>query len=161
MAVLRGVRTAGQISPPPPGESVQPAGVDLRVDQVFQLGEEGVLGRGERRIPQAEPLEPQDGWWRLGPGGYKIRFVEAVLVPADAVGFCFPRSSLLRMGATVACGVWDPGYRGRGEALLVVTNPHGILLERGARVAQLVLVRMEEAPDRLYEGAYQGENLEG
>ncbi len=140
-------------------EQVQPAGFDLRVGEVMVPVEEGVLGRGERRIPGYEELEPEDGWWRLGPGGYIIRFMEVVRVPRNAVGICLPRSSLLRMGATLNCAVWDPGYRGRGQALLTVLNPHGIRLERGARIAQMVYIKTTMPPSSLYRGTYQGEGI--
>ena len=141
------------------GEQVQPAGVDLRVDRVEELAGPGVLGVGERVIPEGRPLEPSGGWWHLPPGAYRVRFLDPVRVPRDAVGLCFPRSSLLRMGAGLLCAVWDPGYEGRGQSLLVVYNPHGIRLERGARIAQIVFVRLESEARDLYQGAYQGEGL--
>jgi dUTP pyrophosphatase len=52
--------------------------------------------------------------------------------------------------------VWDAGYEGKGEGLLQVH--HSIELERGARVAQLVLA--EANHDGTYEGSYQGERTE-
>lgn len=63
------------------------------------------------------------------------------------------------MGVTVHLAVWDPGYVGRGEALMVVLNPHGVEIEQGARVAQLLLIKLVEKPDRVYRGRYYGENL--
>jgi dUTP pyrophosphatase len=140
-------------------ESIQPAGIDLSVDSVEKFREEGYLGLEARRIPEGEPIVPKGGVYHLGPGAYRVRFREAVHVPSWAVGFCYPRSSLLRMGATLACAVWDPGYRGRGAALLLVFNPLGLRIEVGARIAQLVIARLEEEPDRIYAGRYQGEGL--
>jgi dUTP pyrophosphatase len=49
--------------------------------------------------------------------------------------------------------VWDAGYTGKGEGLLEVH--HEIELERGARVAQLVLADANH--DATYDGSYQGE----
>ena len=69
------------------------------------------------------------------------------------------RSSLLRMGAAVQTALWDPGYKGRSEALLVVSNSHGLTLQRDARVAQLVFIRIERADGEVYGGRYQGENM--
>jgi len=63
------------------------------------------------------------------------------------------------MGALLGCAVWDPGYRGRGEALLVVGNPHGIRIEVGARIAQLVFIRLYPQLGEGYSGVYQGERL--
>lgn len=141
------------------GESVQPAGVDLSVGSIELLREQGYLGLYTRRIPAGERLTPQDGVYNLKPGAYRVRFREAVQIPSWAVGFCYPRSSLLRMGATLACAVWDPGYKGRGAALLLVYNPWGLKLEVGARIAQIVIARLEEKPGKLYAGYYQGEGL--
>lgn len=140
-------------------EQVQPAGVDLRVGSIYALNGEGVLLRSHRRVPQGVPVEPRDGVWHLEPGAYRVRFLDEVYVPAGSVGFCYPRSSLLRMGAVLHCAVWDPGYRGRGEALLVVHNPYGVVIGEGARVAQLVLLRLAGLAGSVYRGYYQGEGL--
>ncbi len=145
----------------PHSGQVQPAGIDLRVGEVHEIVSGGFLGRVERRIPESKPLETEGGVWRLGPGIYRIVFADIVNVPENAVGLCFPRSSLVRMGATLYCAVWDPGYRGRGQALLHVLNPNGIVLEASARVAQLVLIRVEPPPVKPYEGYFQSEGLRG
>jgi len=140
-------------------EQVQPAGVDLRLGEVFEFLNEGILTQGSRRLPDVRPVRPADGLYRLQPGAYKIRFMDVVSVPPDAVGLCFPRSTLLRMGVSISCAVWDPGYSGRGESLMTVLNPHGVTIAQGVRVAQLVFIRLESKPTKLYQGAYQGENL--
>ncbi len=157
---LLGPEASRLVSPLSPG-SVQPAGVDLSVDVVEELAGPGFLGLYGRGIPQGRPLEAVGGAYRLGPGGYRVRFREVVRVPLWAVGFCLPRSSLLRMGASLHCAVWDPGYEGRGQALLVVYNPHGVTIEAGARVAQIVFARLEGLAASGYSGAYQGEGLGG
>ena len=121
----------------------------------------GAIGRtnAERVIPERAPISPQeDGWFVLSPGTYIIRFREVVALPLDVMAFGRPRSSLLRCGAAIHTAVWDAGYRGRSEALLVVFAPEGIRLAAGARVLQLVFVRLEAFTDG-YAGAYQGENL--
>ncbi len=140
-------------------EQVQPAGVDLRVGEVEVLRGPGRLGEADRVIPGGEPLEPSGGWWRLAPGAYRVRFLDPVRVPVDAMGLCYPRSSLLRMGAALHCAVWDPGYEGRGQALLTVHNPAGVAIEVGARIAQIVFIRLVEPAHEAYRGRYQGEGL--
>ena len=54
--------------------------------------------------------------------------------------------------------VWDAGYEGRSEALLVVHARAGFRVQRGARLAQLVFFRATGYTDA-YSGAYQGEHL--
>ncbi len=156
-----GERIAGSIVKDVIHSQIQPASVDLRVGELFTFESPGLLGVEGRELPSVRRLEASGGLWHLAPGAYKVRFADVVEIPLDMVGFCFPRSSLFRMGATLYCGVWDPGYVGRGEALLLVFNPHGIRLEVGARVGQLVVARLCEGTSRGYSGAYKGENLDG
>ena len=139
---------------------VQPNGVDLSLDAIWRLVGTGALGiaTDDRRLPPRAELEfDGQGWVELEMGTYGIRFTEWVAVPLDCGGLCFPRSSLLRMGLHVPTGVWDAGYAGRAESLLMVTNPHGVRLQRGARIVQLVLFRLTEPASQGYAGAYQHE----
>lgn len=142
-------------------EHVQPNGIDLSIDGAWELLEAGSLGRSnaDRRLPARKELEfGSDDWLELAPGSYGIRYGEWIEVPADCGGLVFPRSSLLRMGLHVPTAVWDAGYAGRGEGLLLVTNPHGVRLQRGARIVQLVLFRLTSQAQSSYRGAYQHEN---
>ncbi|MFB6190121.1 MAG: deoxyuridine 5'-triphosphate nucleotidohydrolase, partial [Candidatus Nanohaloarchaea archaeon] len=104
-----------------------PNGFDVTVDEVHRYRAGGKLdfSNDEREVPETEPVQPEKkdkdddyGWWELGPGAYKIVMNERVDIPEDLVGIAFPRSSLLRMGATINNGVWDSGYTGRGEFML-------------------------------------------
>jgi dUTP pyrophosphatase len=142
-------------------EHVQPNGVDLSLDAVWRFAEAGALSvhDRERRLPRRDEVAPDaDGWFDLPPATYGIRYAEAIDMPTDCGGLCFPRSSLLRMGLTVPTAVWDAGYSGRGEGLLLVTNPHGVRLQRGARIAQLVVFRLTQPTTRGYRGRYLNEN---
>lgn len=144
-------------------EHVQPNGIDLSLGEVWRADSRGRLGTtdADRALPARTSLEPDaDGWIDLPAGTYGIRFAEPVTLPLDAGGLCFPRSSLLRMGAHIPTGVWDAGYSGRGETLLLVLNPHGISLRRGARIAQLVVWRLAQPAVQGYAGRYLGEGLE-
>jgi dUTP pyrophosphatase len=138
---------------------IQPNGVDLSLDAVWRFLEAGQLGRhnADRHLPEREDLTfAADGWLRLEPGVYGIRYAERVDVPVDCGGLCFPRSSLLRMGLTVPTAVWDAGYGGQGEGLLQVSNPQGVRVQHGARIAQLVVFRLTQ-PTQGYAGQYQNE----
>jgi dUTP pyrophosphatase len=126
---------------------------------VWRFADSGALGVHDRSLPAREELATdQAGWFDLAPATYGIRYAEAVDMPTDCGGLCFPRSSLLRMGLTVPTAVWDAGYGGRGEGLLIVTNPHGVRLQRGARIAQLVVFRLTQPASQAYQGRYQGEH---
>ena len=145
----------------PGADQVQPNGIDLSIDAIWRFVDEGVLGASsaDRRLPDREELVfDAHGWLWLAPGTYGIRYAEWVEMPPDCGGLCFPRSTLLRMGLHVPTAVWDAGYAGRGEGLLLVTSPHGVRLQHDARIVQLVLFRLSEAPGSGYAGRYQHEN---
>lgn len=138
----------------------QPAGCDLTLKEVHELADAGEVDfdNSKRRISGSKKLEFEGGKLHLSPGCYKIVYNEYVEIPLGCAAFGYPRSSLLRCGADVRCAVWDPGYHGRSESLLVVHNPHGITLHKDAKVMQLVFVRLEEKAEKGYEGKYKGEN---
>jgi len=141
----------------------QPAGADMSVASVHSFDSKGEIDgdNTKRKLPECTELKFVSGAVSLKPGAYKVVFNEKVSVPTDAAGIARSRSSLLRMGAFVATAVWDPGYEGKSEALLVVQNPHGIVLHQKAKIAQIVFIRLENASGQTYSGKYQGENLEG
>ena len=61
------------------------------------------------------------------------------------------------MGGNIDTAVWDPGYTGIGMSRLTIAIPTRI--ERGARIAQIVFLKTETQPRKLYNGSYQGEGL--
>ncbi len=143
---------------------VQPHGIDLRLESLWRFSGAGRIGRdapggADRALPAREAVPFDDaGAVLLTPGSYLVRFVEVVHLPTDLMALARPRSTLLRCCAALHTAVWDAGYEGRSEALLVVGNPHGLRLERGARICQLVFFPLD-TPGAAYVGAYQGENL--
>jgi len=134
----------------------QPNGVDLTLDAVFEPAGRGRIGRDVKHVAARDTLSPADGAYRLEPGTYVVRYGEPVCIPADHIGFVLPRSTLLRNACTLDTAVWDAGYEGVGEGRLDVG--HGIDIEPGARIAQLVLARADH--EGSYDGTYQGEHLE-
>jgi len=143
-------------------KQLTPNGFDITVESVSTFSAAGALdfSNKQRLIPQANQLAPQKrnkedahGWWKLSPGGYKIRTNESVNLPNSIVALAFPRTSLLRMGAFVQNGVWDAGFKGKGEFILVVENPFGIEIKQNARLIQLVFFRVEETEE--YNGIYK------
>jgi len=139
---------------------VQPCGIDMTVKEVHKLEDAGEIDfdNSKRRISATKKMEFTNGILHLAPGPYKIIYNEYVNIPLDCAAFGYPRSSLLRCGADIRCAVWDPGYHGRSESLLVVNNAHGITLHEKAKVLQLVFVRLESKAEKGYDGKYKGEN---
>jgi dUTP pyrophosphatase len=85
----------------------------------------------------------------LAPGGRALVPTGiAVAIPPGYAGFVLPRSGLaLRRGITVlnAPGLVDAGYRGEVKVLLVNHDAEPATFERGERIAQLVVQRVERA----------------
>lgn len=144
-----------------PQLQLQPNGIDLRIDRVQRLTSPALMGVADHvREPAArEDVHPDaDGWWVLPSGAYVIGYTEKVNLPNGIMAFARPRSTLLRSGVTIHAAVWDAGYSGRGEGLLSVLNPKGYRLQRGARVIQLVFLRLGTAAGEGYAGRYQEED---
>ena len=143
-------------------KQLTPNGFDLTVSSVFSFDSAGSLDfsnsqrlipKGIELFPQKEKPEDKYGWWQLKKGGYKIRTNETVNLPNNLIAFAFSRTSVLRMGAFTQHGVWDAGFKGKGEFILVVTNPYGFKLKENARIAQLVFFGVEETEG--YSGVYK------
>lgn len=87
----------------------------------------------------------------LQPGGGRalVPTGAAIAIPPGYAGFVQPRSGLaLRHGVTClnSPGLIDSGYRGELKVLLVNTDPNEPFhIERGDRIAQLVIQRVEHA----------------
>jgi dUTP pyrophosphatase len=136
----------------------QPTGFDLTIATVNSFAMQGALGfdNAVRELPELRELPWTGDSLLLHPGGYLVNYNEVVDVPLDSAGLVLPRSSLLRCGSTLHTALWEPGYRGRGYGLLTVHHP--LCLYRDARIAQLIMLSLEQASQLGYTGVYQGEN---
>ncbi len=70
----------------------------------------------------------------------------AVAVPVGMCGLILPRSGLaLRYGVTVlnSPGLIDSGYRGELQVILHNTSPDPVSIERGQRIAQLLVLAVD------------------
>ena len=140
-----------------------PNGFDLTVESLFEFDSAGALdfSNKERVTPEGKAILPQKnnpddkfGWWTLVKGVYKIKTNEVVTLSKDLIAISFPRSSLLRMGAFTHTGVWDTGFSGKSEFILVVENPQGVRIKQNARVVQLIFTHINET-EHGYSGMYQ------
>lgn len=140
---------------------LQPNGFDLTVRDIALLQNAGQIAANdrERRISDLAPLLFDGlGFMELVPGPYLITYNEIVHLPSDVMALARPRSSLLRCGVTIGAAVWDAGYSGRSQSLLIVYNSLGFRLQKNSRVLQLVFFHLSQETEG-YRGAYQGENM--
>jgi dUTP pyrophosphatase len=169
MAVLSGSDIRRLIRQEPPlvegwidlNEQVQANGFDITLREVALPQSAGriTVDNSQRLVPQLSPLVFDSlGYLELIPGTYIITYNEIVHLPTNIMALGRPRSSLLRCGVTVGTAVWDAGYEGRSQSLLVVYNPRGICLQRNARITQLVFFELTGESEG-YNGVYQGENI--
>jgi dUTP pyrophosphatase len=102
-----------------------------------------------------------DGLGRVDllPGCYLVTYNEVVNLPKNIMALAMPRSSLLRCGVSIHNAVWDAGYSGRSQSLMVVYNPQGFRLHRNARIVQMVFFFLSREVAQGYQGMFQGENI--
>ncbi len=142
-------------------EQVQPNGVDLTLREVALLQSSGKIAvkDSQRLVSDLAPLVFDGmGFIDLVAGAYIITYNEIVHLPKNIMALAMPRSSLLRCGVTVNTAVWDAGYSGRSQSLMVVYNPQGFRLQRNARIVQLVFLELTQETEG-YQGIYQRENI--
>lgn len=141
-------------------QQLQPNGVDLTLRDIALLQSAGVIAvdNSQRQISELAPLVFDGlGYIDLVPGIYLVTYNEIVHLPENVTALAAPRSSLLRCGVTIETAVWDAGYSGRSQSLLVVYNSQGIRLQRNARIVQLIFFKLTQKTGG-YRGKYQGEN---
>ncbi len=136
-------------------------GFDLTLREVALPQSAGkiAVANSQRVLPELAPLvfDGMDSI-ELAPGIYIITYNEIMHLPKNIMALGRPRSSLLRCGVNVGTAVWDAGYSGRSQSLMVVYNPRGFRLQRNARVLQLIFLTLTQETEG-YQGIYQGENV--
>ncbi|RPJ63655.1 MAG: deoxyuridine 5'-triphosphate nucleotidohydrolase [Dehalococcoidia bacterium] len=143
-------------------DQLQPNGIDLTVREISSFSSRGNLTETNegRELSKTTPvLFEEHGGVDLPPGPYLVTFNEIVSMPANVMALARPRSSLNRCGVSIHSAVWDAGYTGRSQSMLVVYNTHGFRLHKNARVMQLVFLYTTRKVDKGYSGKYQMENI--
>jgi dUTP pyrophosphatase len=163
MTILTGAQAQNLVeSMVDPKTQTQMCGVELTLKKVESFSSAGALAydNKERKLPETKEVKfDETGWVKLSQGSYIVTFNEIVRIPINVAALGRARSSLLRSGATLETALWDPGYTGRSQSLLVVYNPNGLSLKKDARLLQLVFMRLEKDAEKAYTGIYQGENI--
>ena len=143
-------------------QQVQPNGIDLTLKEIALLDSPGSLGPGTegRALSNTSPLI-FDGLDRVDllPGCYLVTYNEVVNLPKNIIALARPRSSLLRCGVSIHNAVWDAGYSGRSQSLMVIHNPQGFRLYRNARIVQMIFFLLSRDVAQGYQGRFQGENI--
>ncbi len=104
---------------------------EMRIPQTAHPGDAGV------DLQARQTVELRPGERTLMPTGI------AVAIPTGHVGLVAPRSGLAArhgIGVVNAPGVVDSGYRGEVKVILVNHGTEAVVLERGDRIAQLIIM---------------------
>lgn len=90
--------------------------------------------------------------YKLEPGTYSLTFEQGCKLDTKHTAFIRHRSSILRCGGIITSGVYDPGFEvDEMGAVLIATKP--IIIEKGARVAQIIMLENQES--EAYNGQFQ------
>ena len=137
---------------------IQPNGIDISIKRLFQLNGRVKLTHEakNRHFPELREIIPKNDFWQLDPGSYLVEVAEEIIIPKDAIGFVAPRSTLIRMGATIFSGIWDKGFQGMGDnhgrILLQTSLPFS--LHVSVAIAQMIFISAVN-DETVYQGNYQ------
>ena len=144
---------------------VQPSGIDLELDELFEQKSSGSLIDNEKNLPEIEAMEGPV--YTLKPHtAYLASIKRKVKIPKGYTMLYLPRSTLLRSFVSVQTAVGDPGFYGtlmfmvynHGDTLMFMVYNHGDFeykIKSGDRIAQAVVFPVEGSGE--YDGSYQEE----
>lgn len=147
---------------PDPHRQIQPNGIDMTLRDIAMFETAGTIhpDNSGRILSRTSPLVFDGmGSVTLMPGCYLVTCNEIVNLPRNVMALARPRSSLLRCGVTVQNAVWDAGYSGRSQALMVVYNPLGFRLYRNSGIIQMVFFHLSSETAEGYNGIYQNQTF--
>lgn len=133
-------------------------GYDLTLKEVKRINGGSVLSERTEVSEYTPVSSTEDDYGRevfnLPAGTYSLTFEQGVKLPSNKTAFIRHRSSILRCGGIITSGVYDPGFEvDEMGGVLIATQP--ITIEKGARVAQIIIFDNSEA--ELYDGQWMGE----
>jgi dUTP pyrophosphatase len=138
------------------GEKAQ-VGYDLTLKGVKSING-GMVLAGKTIVEEYDEVPPTvtptgKYLYHLKPGAYSLTFEQGCKLPNNVTAFIRHRSSILRCGAIITSGVYDPGFEVDEMGGVMIVNQE-IRIEKGARVAQIIM--MENTPADMYDGQWMG-----
>ena len=133
-------------------DTVQPSGIDLKLEDVFIQKSAGSLIDNEKTLPELERLEPPI--YTLKPKtAYSITIGPKMKIPKGYAQLYLPRSTLNRSFISVHTAVGDPGFYGTLQFLLYNYGDFDYTIKQGDRIAQAVVFPVTGSGE--YDGSYQ------
>lgn len=144
-------------------ENIQPASIDLTLDEKIKELKNGLSVVTGEEIDSSNYLEKSTNNFELAPGQMVLgQIKETISIPKNYIACIHNRSSLARMGLSVALASFiNPGYSGQLPIIIKNAGNFTIKLVSGLRVCQLVLHEVSPVPSVDYSekkgGKYQNE----
>lgn len=135
-------------------DSIQPSGIDLKMDKLYRQAGPGSLIDNKKNLPELEEVECVDGIYTLrAKTSYSVTIMGKTNIPVGYTMLYLPRSTLLRSFISVHTAVGDPGFYGTLQFMVVNNGDYDYEIKRGERIAQAVVFRVEGSGE--YDGSYQ------
>ena len=135
-------------------DTIQPSGIDLRMDKIYRQVGSGSLIDNEKNLPEIEELESVDDIYTLEPKtAYSVTIEGKIEIPTGYTMLYLPRSTLLRSFISVHTAVGDPGFYGTLQFMIVNNGQYPYKIKKGERIAQAVVFPVEGSGK--YNGSYQ------
>ena len=155
---IREQLTAGRIVVEPIDDNaIQPASIDLRLDDTFRIFKVTTRPYVDVREPVDDLTElvtiNHDQPFILQPGAFCLATtLETITLPDDLVARVDGRSSLGRLGLLVhaTAGYVDPGWTGKLTLELSNQSQMPIALYHGMRISQISFFTLSSVVDRPY-----------
>ena len=133
-------------------ETIQPSGIDLKLDKVFKQVSGGSLIDNKKNLPELEELKPPI--YELEPKtSYNVTIKGKIKIPVGYTMLYLPRSTLLRSFVSVHTAVGDPGFYGTLHFMVVNNGEYPYKIKQGDRIAQAVVFEVDGSGE--YNGSYQ------
>lgn len=128
-----------------------PASVDLRLGDVryrykfnhYTLGQEVAADDYEHEKFEELTLAPGESAF--------VGLAETIHVPANCVGFIFPRSSVTRLGLSIPPIYMNPGYNGQLPLTIINNTGINVKIMPRIRVAQLLCAKLSVYSKQPYD----------
>lgn len=147
-------------------DSIQPNGIDFRLDRVFmpKLGgnKSFILREETKQSIEYFEMKPYhletdlgnfEGWRIMPHTGYDFLSNIELNLPQNVASLIIQRSTLNRSSCSITSGLWDSGFKGTIGGQLRNGGQLGACLEHNVRIGQVMFLEAQAAHS--YNGQYQ------
>ncbi|MCD8083005.1 MAG: hypothetical protein LUE86_05750 [Clostridiales bacterium] len=94
----------------------------------------------------------------LAPGEFVfVESREIIHLPNDIIGHVLLRNSLIRQGLQMESPVYQPGHKTRVYFRISNLSNNMISLSQADEIASMMFIRLDQSPERTYDGKFQNE----